>query len=32
MIIFIEVIALFVAWGVAREALGFSGVHYARKG
>lgn len=30
MIIFIEVIALFVSWGVAREALGLSGVRYVR--
>lgn len=30
MIVFIEVIAIFVAWGVAREALGISGVSYER--
>jgi hypothetical protein len=30
MIIFIEVIAIAVAWGIAREALGISGVSYAR--
>lgn len=30
MAIFIEVIAIGIAWGVAREALGISGVSYAR--
>ena len=30
MIVFIEVIAITVAWGVAREALGVAGVSYAR--
>lgn len=29
MIVFIEVIAISVAWGVAREALGYSGESYA---
>lgn len=29
MIIFIEVIAVPVAWGIAREALGYSGVSYS---
>ncbi len=29
MIIFIEIIAIGVAWGVAREALGYSGVTYS---
>ena len=31
MIVLIEVIALFVAWGIAREALGYSGVSYTRR-
>lgn len=30
MTIFIEVIAIGIAWGIAREALGISGVSYAR--
>ncbi|HEU0028382.1 MAG TPA: hypothetical protein VFQ25_14810 [Ktedonobacterales bacterium] len=30
MIVLIEVIAIAVAWGVAREALGYSGVSYVR--
>ena len=29
MIVFIEVIAVFVAWGIAREALGYPGVMYS---
>ena len=29
MIVFIEVIAVFVAWGIAREALGYPGVTYS---
>ncbi|SRR5487761_2564712 len=31
MIIFIETIAIFLAWGIIREAMGYSGVSYARK-
>ncbi len=31
MIVLIEAIALFVAWGIAREALGYAGVSYARR-
>ena len=30
MIVFIEIIAMFVAWGLAREALGYAGVSYER--
>jgi hypothetical protein len=30
MIVFIEIIAIFVAWGIAREALGYAGESYAR--
>ncbi len=32
MIVFIEAIAISVAWGVAREALGYAGVSYERTG
>ncbi len=31
MIVIVEVIAITVAWGIAREALGLSGVSYIRK-
>jgi len=31
MIVLIEAIALFVAWGIAREALGYAGVSYSRR-